>query len=85
MLLCFKGDAGCRCDAESGASFIGAGGDPEEKENFQTKNNGTVQTCHLNQGEPSSFKKKEGKGTKQGRVNHRCLIRSGDGKKVRRS
>lgn len=85
MLLCFRGDAGCRCDAESGASFIRAGGDAEEKENFQNQK----QWCRTNVSfEPRGtkyFQKKGGKGTKQGRVNHRCFIRSGDGKKVRRS
>lgn len=79
------GDAGCRCDADSGASFNRAGGGAEEKENFQSKSNGAVQVCHLNQGQTSIFEKKGRKGTKQGRVNHRCLIRNGNGKKVRRS
>lgn len=57
----------------------------EEKENFQSKSNGAVQACHLNQGEPSIFEKKGRKGTKQGSINHRCLIRNGNGKKVRKS
>lgn len=78
------GDAGCRCDADSGASFHGAGGDAE-KENFQSKSNGAVQAFHLNQGEPSIFEKRGRKRTKQGRINHRCLIRNGNGKKVRKS
>lgn len=64
MLLCFRGDAGCRCDADSGASFNRAGGDAEEKENFQS--NGAVQECHLNQGEPSILEKREEKELNRG-------------------